>query len=124
MNKKLLAFVISGLMLVLLAPGLYIPVNAAQYWSDGFESGDKTAWSGQSGTVTVSTDHPYTGTYGATLSTGRDNNDLSKTQSYSELYFRCQYYFHDLTLPDETYSRFRIMSIQLDEAFDTTLIIS
>lgn len=128
MNRKLIALVISCLMLVLLSPGLDLSVKAAQYWSDGLESGDKTAWSSTTGTVTVSTDHPYTGSYGATVSTGLDDNYLSKTQSYTELYFCCQYYFHDLTLPSETYppyiSRFRIMSIQVDGPNGIVLMVS
>jgi hypothetical protein len=128
MNRKLIALFISCLMLILLSPALDFSVKAAQYWSDGFESGDKTAWSGETGTVIVSMDLPYTGLYGASLNTGSENFPvyLSKTQSHTELYFCCRYFFDVLTLPEETWpyvSRFTIMSIEVDGVSGLELMV-
>ncbi|MCJ7459214.1 MAG: hypothetical protein MUP17_09505 [candidate division Zixibacteria bacterium] len=103
-------------------------VQAAQYWSDGFESGNHNAWTSETGVVIVSTDLPYTGLYGASVNTESGNMPayLSKTHSYTELYFCCRYYFDVLDLPSETWpslSRFRIMSIEVDGVNGISLLV-
>lgn len=74
MQKKI--FLTLFLIFVLIVPGLLaIRAFAASIFSDGFESGDFTAWTStttQYGTNTVNTDKPNSGTYGYEASTTSD----------------------------------------------------
>lgn len=87
--------IISPLFFALLLFNLFLPVLAAVIFSDGFESGDFSEWTGivtdSGNTAEVTTTDPYDGTYHA-----RFKNDGSGNQAYayktitsaSEVYIR------------------------------------
>ncbi|MFN3329236.1 MAG: hypothetical protein ACK40U_10400, partial [Fervidobacterium pennivorans] len=65
--KKQLTIITFFLIISLILPFVN-PVFATEIFSDGFESGDFSAWTGtaqSSGTVTVVTENPHHGTYSA-----------------------------------------------------------
>lgn len=101
--KKLSVFLI---ILILSFPLLtFLPkVYATEIFSDGFESGDFSAWDSTEGSPTIQTTEPHCGTYSMFVDTyGEANNMTKKGFSLDEGYVRGYFY---ITLEDADSSRY------------------
>jgi len=97
-----------------------------EFFSDGFESGDFSAWTSiytTGGTVTVVESPVYLGTYAAKFdATGNYGCAASKTLGsvYSTLYFRAYVYFEELSSSDGSFSR--LLQLRLNDGTNIVCI--
>lgn len=69
-------------------------VKAATIFSDGFESGDFSAWTATSGTIAVNNENPHHGTYSAEIDVASGDGYCYQTlaSGYNELWARGYFY--------------------------------
>jgi len=137
MNNFRKSALAAGLMLLCFLPlilSIYniVPiVQATILWQDGFESGNHNAWDSELGSVDVTTDHPYTGSYSANVTATSNSNDdhyLQHAEQDSDiLHFSCHYYIDTLNFPVEDYPAYawlQIMRIYTDGAEGISLFVA
>lgn len=123
-RKKTLTVGLTLFYLVGILSSVYMihPAQGSIIWSDGFESGSTVAWDYVAGTVDVNTDHVYTGTYSANITStvGSQNHYVNHDPGSpypTVAFFSCHYYFDALSLPSETYpnlAQLEIMDLGTD----------
>jgi len=100
MRKQVLASVI-GILLVLSVFSVVVwqikPVGATEIFSDGFETGDLSAWTGTSGTPTVSENRAHHGSHSVQFNDGAVGERVYKTfTAANEIYASWYENFDDL----------------------------
>jgi len=119
---------IKKVLIIILILILPLTALAAALFSDGFESGDTSAWDSEStdeGKLSVTEGAALNGTYGLSIliddTTGKNVHDDTPT---NETRYRCRFYFDPNDLAMDANKNFRIMWAKNDAhalAFSVTL---